>query len=348
MDGNSLAGSKRHREDGSEESEPAPSAPAPLDSETERVSKHLGTDPVPLESAMERVRKHLSNDAAGPKLEKAVAIAEKLLLSSLTSKTSGLFLEALISAAGPDEERLRDPRLRSALSPLLRTAETRIGDFHERDRLAVRALALSGVHLYDIANADDAFDFNKRFKALHEALGTLPSEEYPRSSLIQKAVVDTLELLLDLHERRGWAAPTIKAAFRVASEKRMLLSETLRGRLDRCSMLLHARQTAAMSTAARSYASGPRSGAGAGAMSGKAHPLLNVSGGGMVSSARGAAVAAVPGVRSMIEKQTQAEGRDKARLEGASGTSSGSGNDGKGQVSVLTESVPGGATSAVL
>lgn len=265
--------------------------------------------PPPLDSTLERLARHLAQDPPGPKLDKAAEIFLKLVESSLSASTSGAFAVALTSSSG-NATRALDARVASTLAPVFAAAEERADLFDASGAVAVRALALRHVHLRRIVSADEALDFNRRMRPLNEALQSLgapapspvPAE---RVELFHAAIVDCLEALLELHERRSWAAPTVRAAFRVASERRLSLSEALRARLDQCSQLLHARRTAAGAAPTRTYAGGPAVGAGAGAMSGKHHPLVNVSGGGLASSARGAAVAAVPGVRELLLHQQQ-------------------------------------------
>ena len=265
--------------------------------------------PPPLDSTLERLARHLAQGPPGPKLDKAVEIFLKLLESSLTASTSGAFAVALMASSG-GATRARDARVASTLAPVFAAAEEHADLFDASGAVAIRALALRHVHLRHIVSADEALDFNRRMRPLNEALQSVgapapspvPAE---RVELFHEAIVECLETLLDLHERRSWAAPTVRAAFRVASERRLSLSEALRTRLDHCSQLLHARRTAAGAAPTRTYAGGPAVGAGAGAMSGKHHPLVNVSGGGLASSARGAAVAAVPGVRELLLQEQQ-------------------------------------------
>lgn len=270
-----------------------------------------GDAPLPLDAALERVSRHLAQDPPGPRLDKAAAIMLKLLESSLSPATSSAFVAALAAAAG-EPARSRDAKVSAALSPVFAAAEERVGSFDARDAGAVRALALRCVHLRRIAEADEGLEFNRRMRPLNDALRILGSAPAPHTELHQTAAVDCLEMLLELNERRAWAGPTVRAAFRVASEQRLALPDALRARLDLCTQLLHARQTAAGAVAARSYAGGPAAGAGAGAMSGKHHPLVNVSGGGLTSSARGAAVIAVPGVRELLAAQALKRGGAEA------------------------------------
>ena len=288
-----------------------------------REGDDAGVAGTTLDTALNRVAKHLLTDPPGSKLEKASSIMLKLMESSLKpdALTSGMFTAALIVAAG-DASRARNAEGSPITMHVFAQAEERLSAFNAQDHLAIRALALRCFHLRRIADADEPLDFNRRMRPLNEALQSLrPISEPPSANpahveLFHSAILDCLEVLLDLNERRPWAQPTVKVAFRIASERRLVLSETLRSRLDGMTHLLHARQTAAGSVQLRSYAGGALTGAGAGAMSGKHHPLLPSAGGGLMSSARGAAVVAVPGVKRLLS-MTQSRAGAQPHAEGA-------------------------------
>lgn len=284
------------------------------------------SSPPSLDLTLERVARHLAEDAPGQKLEKAAEIMSKLLVSSLKpdKTTSSIFVSALVTAAANTARIRDDDRVASILLPVFAAAEELVSSFHADDRIAVKALALRCVHLRRIRLADEALEFNRLMRPVNDALQSLGPElsTSTHAELFCSCLLDCLQLLLDLNERRSWAQPTVRAAFRIASQQRHVLVESLRSRLDGMTHLLHARQTAAAAVHARSYAGVACTGAGAGAMSGKHHPLVNTSGGGLASSARGAAVIAVPGVRALLKASS--DGAAAAALSDAASTFSSS------------------------